>query len=193
MNIVQVGCNHGDDHVFSFIKDNKNIIKAAYLIEPMKSALDMAINHYKDFENIHFFNIAITEDQNKKELELFMPENETRCEATSIKRDHVVKHVHHENIISFVVPAMTISDFFDSQNLKTIDRLYIDTEGLDCEIMNTIDTQKYNIKRIQFEHIHAEFPLSFGNSVLYKNILSKLKNAGYSLTTSGFDTIAEIH
>jgi FkbM family methyltransferase len=192
MNIVQVGCNHGDDHVFHYIKSNKNAIKNAYLIEPMKSALNMAVNHYSGFENVHFFNIAITEDPNKKELELFMPANEVRCEATSVKREHVVMHVKHQDIISFTVPAMTINDFFDSQNLKIIDRLYIDTEGLDCDIVNTIDLDKYDIKRIQFEHIHAEFSLSFGNSILYNNILSKLTKAGYTLTTSGFDTIAEI-
>ena len=191
MNIVQIGCNYGNDHVFQYISENKDSISNAYLVEPIKNAFNLAIENYKDFPNVKLFNMAICIDENQDELELFTPSDEYRYEATSFSLKHVQMHFKGNDITSFKVPCKTISRFFDDLNLTQIDRLYIDTEGMDCKIIQTIDFNKYNIKRLQFEHIHSEQCVDFGNSQTYSELVQSLKNMGYGIHTYEYDTIAE--
>lgn len=71
---------------------------------------------------------------------------------------------------------ISIEKLFESNNLNIIDYLYIDCEGEDFNIINSVDFEKFNIKKITFEHAHIP-----NRDENYPFILNKLKNYGYEI------------
>jgi FkbM family methyltransferase len=192
MNIVQIGCNNGDDHVFDFI--NTNDITSAYLVEPLVYPYNLAVEKYKDFKNVTLFNMAITDDDSQNELELFTTPDcdKIRFEGASFNKSHVDIHTNRTDTTSIKVKCRTLNKFLEDVGVYNIDRLYIDTEGLDCRILNTVDFEKYNIKRIQFEYIHSGNVLDWGNSEILTTLKNKLISFGYTVNyIDKFDMIAE--
>jgi hypothetical protein len=59
MNIIQIGCNDGNDHVYSYIKDNIENINNIYLIDVSNKALEKAKLRYANIPNAYFYNLAI--------------------------------------------------------------------------------------------------------------------------------------
>ena len=49
---------------------------------------------------------------------------------------------------------MTVNQLFDKHQMKKIDYLFIDSEGLDEVIIKSIDFDKYEIDQIYFEGLH---------------------------------------
>jgi FkbM family methyltransferase len=193
MIIVQVGCNHGDDHVFEYIDKNKDNITSAYLIESLHYPYSLAVDKYKDYSNVKLFNIAITDEEDKDEIELFTTSDSgfIRFEGASFNKDHVTIHTQREDIESIKIKCCSLNKFLSEQNIKTVDRLYVDTEGLDCRILAALDFEQYDIKRIQFEFIHSANVLDWGNSEILNNVKTKLQNYGYNISVDQFDIIAE--
>jgi FkbM family methyltransferase len=193
MIIVQVGCNHGDDHVFEYIDKNKDNITSAYLIEPLYYPYSLAVDKYKDYSYVKLFNIAITDEEDKDEIELFTTSDSgfIRFEGASFNKNHVTMHTQREDIDSIKIKCCSLNKFLSEQNIKNIDRLYIDTEGLDCRILSGLDLEKYDIKTIQFEFIHSGNVLDWGNSEILQNLRHKLESFGYNINIEKFDMIAE--
>jgi hypothetical protein len=82
---------------------------------------------------------------------------------------------------------MKINEVFEKYKLKEIDILFIDAEGLDDEIIKTIDFNKYKISRIYFENLHLKDA----------NIYEYLSNFGYTIKRKvgfmGWSDLAEIN
>jgi FkbM family methyltransferase len=189
MNIVQIGCNDGNDHVYNYIVKNIDSIKNIYLIDASKESIKNAELHYKDISNVKFFNIGICESEDMKELEIFYAEN-LSSEHLSFRKNHHTDHGNPNDISSFNVKSMTINNFIKENNIDIVDILYIDAEGLDCRIVQSIDFKTYDIKKIHFEHQHCENTFSEGNCNEYINVIGKLKEYGYLIEKNGPDTIA---
>src|SRR5207249_330737 len=49
LNIIQIGCFDGDDHVFKFISENASQIHRAVLVEPLLAKLREAEARYRDY------------------------------------------------------------------------------------------------------------------------------------------------
>jgi hypothetical protein len=65
-----------------------------------------------------------------------------------------VSHLQGGEIQSFDVPAITLDQLFKKYNIKKLDWLLLDVEGIDAEIIMSFDWTKYDIGRIEFEHLH---------------------------------------
>ena len=61
----------------------------------------------------------------------------------------------------------------------TIDNLFIDTEGHDCDILLNTDFNILNIKNIMFETTHSEGPFSGTNTNKFNETDRHLKNFNY--------------
>jgi hypothetical protein len=99
-------------------------------------------------------------------------------------------HGNKNTINSFNIKSITINNFIKENKIKTVDILYIDTEGLDCRIVQSIDFKTCNVKKIHFEHAHCENTFSQGNCNEYINVVNKLTDAGYIIEKMYSDTIA---
>lgn len=188
MNIVQIGCCDGNDDVFQFINNNYENIKNAYLIEPVLLSLNKAKDLYQNMEKVKFLNIAITDDEKLSEIEMYIPNTDSwnsSFQACSNSKAHAEQHFSIANIIGsklIKVKAETLNNLFDDLKMSKVDRLYIDTEGLDCKIVDSVDIEKYNIEYIQFEYIHCKDVLD--------SIINKLNSLNYDMSYDTFNIFA---
>jgi FkbM family methyltransferase len=181
MTIVQIGCNNGKDHILDFCQKNKESINAIHLVEPNPEALEDCKQTYSDFKQAKFHNLAIVPND-AGSVELHIPRTKSLNAHASTLKNHLIDHGH----ISFDtinVPATSLAGFLDSNKIDKCDRLYIDTEGLDCAIVLNLDIQKYNIARIEFETLHSDGFLAKGQN--YNSCIEKLKTLGYKATEAG--------
>jgi FkbM family methyltransferase len=192
MKIIQIGANNGKDEVFDLINQNRFIIELAVLIEPIPFIIDDLKNQYKDLDNVSIENIAINDDPNSQHLTLYYIEN-SNYEVSSFNKEHVIKHKPEDEmneIKSLDIPCITFNNIMEKYNLIDLDYLFIDAEGLDTYIINSIDFNKYNIKNIIFEALHANGPFNAGENA--QQTINYLTNKGYMLKydPKGWDVMA---
>ena len=92
----------------------------------------------------------------------------------------VKKHFPEGKIEKKSVECLKISEFFDKNNIDTIDYLSIDMEGMDYSVLMQLDLKRFKVENISFEHLH----LTFWQKI---KIVTKLINNGYSFSGMGFD------
>ena len=188
MNILQIGCNEGNDKLSEFLKFYKKESPKTLLVDASSSALDLAREFYKDFDNIEFQHVAVV-NTDDEEVDLFYPVDIPNNVHCSLLEDHVKIHKKIEGQISNKPPmevkkekirATRISALLDYFGGEPIDRLYIDVEGLDCQIINDIDLQKYKVGYIRFERTHSENTFQSNGPVLQKTT-KRLLEFDYSI------------
>ena len=190
MNIIQIGCNDGKDHVFDFVNQNLESIDNLILIDVNKNCIDYCKNiQYKDIKIAKFLFCAITNTNDEHAL-LYIDENSSdgRCPHASLNKNHVIEHLHPV-YSTYKVPAKNINTLFEELNFPIIDRLYIDVESLDVDLVNAIDFNKYDIKLLVFEAQHSDGVHSGGGPRL-KFCLERLKSFNYQIKSDGMNITA---
>ena len=178
MTIVQIGCNDGKDHVLDFCQKNSEGIEQIHLIEPNPEALEDCKRTYLDLKQAKFHNLAIVAN-NLESISLYVPQGKPYNGHASIFANHLIAHGHQDfNTIN--VPAKSLAGFFDSNKITKCDRLYMDAEGLDSDVILGLDIQKYQIGRIEFEVLHTDGV--HRKAEKYISCLDKLNKFGYAKT-----------
>jgi FkbM family methyltransferase len=189
MNIIQIGCNNGDDHVYNYIVNNQDKIDNVYLIDANSNCIEVSKVQYKDISNVTYLHYAIT-FSDEEYVELCVPDNGDSISIhSSLLESHMLSH-GHPNFKKERVPAKNINKLFEELNIQCLDRLYIDTEGLDIDIVNSLDFSKIDIKFLMFEYIHSDGSHSYGGERLDK-LSAHLESLGYRLSKEEFNVIAE--
>lgn len=188
MNILQIGCHTGDDHVFEYVSSNLSNIKKLYLIDANPKCIENAKEKYKNIPGVNFLNCAIVSDETITNIDLYVPMYDNTSAHASTSMLHLKKHGHH-NINTVNVVAKTFNNLLKELKIDVLDRLYIDTEGLDIDIVNSINFSEINIKYLMFEYIHSDGPLSWGGDNLNK-CLEKLKLLNFCVATEEYNIIA---
>lgn len=167
---VQFGTYNGNDEFYAEIKTkNPSLV---VLVEP-NGDLNKTINdRYQSLSNIHIENIAIHPDASRDTLTLH------KCHAvTSWDLNHVLKHKNayksESDIKPFDVPCLSPNQLFEKYSLSSIDLLQIDIEGLDENVILSIDFNKYSIKKLVYEYLHID----------NQKVQDFLRSAGYSTFT----------
>ena len=181
MIVVQIGCNKSHDACYKYIMKNREELETAYLIEALPSCIPLIEAAYKDLPNVKVFNMGIG-SESEDELEFFYPTNNPTSGHSSFNRNHLTSLAHRQ-ISSVKIPCMTLNDFFDKEDIKECDRLYIDAEGLDCKILCSFNLEKYKIPYIDFESYNCDGSPKRGTT--YNACVEKLKGLGYTITRSG--------
>ena len=182
MIIVQVGTNNGVDSCSEFVLKNKDQITEVHLIEPLAACNAHIENVYKDVPNHKIYNVGISDNTNSEEITIYYPSSNTISGHSSSDYKHLTAH-QHSDISHVTVPCYTLEKFFELHNITKCDRLYIDTEGLDCKILLGFDYAKYGISYIEFEVIHADGAFNKGES--YNKCVDKFRACGYSISPAG--------
>jgi hypothetical protein len=184
MKIFQLGVCKANDDLTEIIKD-KNI-DLLVLVEPLDFHNSDIEKCYKHIENKHIENIVIFTENNITETSFYYHKNDGPLyEVASLDKDHILKHGYDEDgIIKKNIRCQTINALFDRYNIDTIDILFIDAEGLDDRIIQTIDFDRFNILNIYFENLHLK---SNVYSYLEDNNYKIIKNTG----TNGWTSLAQ--
>ena len=161
MKVVQIGTNKANDDLSNYLKSNFKDLDFGLFVEANSVYVDDIKNCYSGYKNIFVENIAIkTPFQNEEELEIFYNTLDVSGEISSCKYDHVYTHtiwcpaICHGEIKSFKVPCLSLESLLDKYEISYLDWLLLDVEGIDAELLLTFNWKKYNIKKIEFEHLH---------------------------------------
>lgn len=205
MRIVQVGTNMGSWEVYNdgtvgpvknengqiyfdsclkFIKENKDNVEFVDLIEPLSECNPHIEKSYSFFDNKKIHNIAITNNPEQSVINIYRPKNNKTNGHSSYNINHLLIH-NHKDVESVEVPCFTLNNFFELNTIKRCDRLYVDTEGLDCLILLDYDHNKYKTNYIEFEVAHSDGTNTRGNN--YEKYISKLISEGFTINNSTED------
>jgi hypothetical protein len=137
---------------------------------------------YAEIPNCEFIQAAVVDFDSDK-VEIFLPAEEViqKSAHASLNKDHVIKHLH-PNVRSVMVPTIRINELLEKFD-GPIDRVYIDTEGLDARIIQDIDFTRFVIPRLQFEVTHTDGPHRTGFN--FQMLVTKLQRLGYQLQRCG--------
>lgn len=200
-NIVQIGCNIGNDHVFRLVSTYPYKWNLTF-IDALDTCICECHNFYSREElsknwNMQFHNLAIVDDD-RKSAEIYYPEGSPLCGHASLIQHHTELHELYESnkrqdsprpMLKKTVFATTFNKFFGDLGMYYIDRLYLDIEGYDARIISSIDFGKFFIPFIRFEHRHSDGP--FTNGIILLTALQKLKANGYLVFQDGeYDLVA---
>ena len=138
---VQIGANVGNDE-FEKICRERNPSKII-LIDPfIRKELTDRYNHFGD--KVIYENCAIVDNDNEKNIDIFVPSN--------VKGHASIIPMKTWNAPKYTVPCTTIGSILQKHGVTRIKFLYIDTEGYDSRIINSLDLNQFKIDLIRFEH-----------------------------------------
>jgi len=170
----------------------KNINKNILLVEPVPYNYNLLINNFSKYPNIEICKNAIF-DSNEKKNFFFVKEDSIKklkkhwaSGIGSFNKDHILDHnskrfrVTNEDIDEIIVEFITFDDLIKKYSIKKIDKLQIDVEGAEFNILNSIDFTKIDIGQIIFESKHFDGTFREGDKL--KKIKKKLINFGFTLT-----------
>ena len=163
-----------------FIKTNHNENSKVYVIEANPKNIEKLKNSYKNYKNINILNLAISPYDNDRLTLFYADEDHPHFQVTSSDINHVKMHYPNALIKKFSVDSISINNFFRKYSISEIDFLSIDIEGLDYEVLMSIDFSKYNIKNISIEYLHLK-------KFQKKNLITFLSKKGYSYNGYGYD------
>jgi FkbM family methyltransferase len=171
MNIIQIGANDGEDHVYDFINKNSSKINKLILVEPMPQLIPVLKSRYSKLLNsVEYENTAISGNESDSPLKFYYEIN-SNLEASTFNKNHLLSlGCMEDKIASIDVPVLTFDQLMKKHNLVELDALYIDTEGHDYHIIKSIDFKKYKIKLIVFESMHTD-----GTNFASKNMNDLIK------------------
>ena len=102
----------------------------------------------------------------------------------SFNKQHLLDHkskrfkIEEEDIDKISIETIRFKDLVDKYNINQIDKLLVDVEGSEFAILNDIDLNSINIKRIIFEYKHFDGYQTTGKKL--EEILKKFEENGYT-------------
>lgn len=161
------------------------------LVEPQPDIFKKLVENYRSAPGRYCFeNIAIAA-ANLREITLWRPKP-----SANGRFDSTIASARFNNASSqatnagqgmepIQVPCLTLTELLTKHQWNEVDLLLIDTEGLDYEVLQTLDFSQVRPTVIQFEHGHlTPAEIDGAISLLHKN--------GYHIAYGGtcYDTIA---
>ena len=171
--LIVIGSCHG----VWIENDVKKCSNKVLLIEPVKYNFDQLKNRFKNYKNIIFENVAIGD---KNELIDFFHVLESSIDKLkkhwasgigSFSKEHILKHrtkrfqITEEDIKCIKIKAITFNKLVEKYKIEYINKLMIDAEGFDYNIIKSIDFKKIFIKEIIFEKKHLSTTFQIGSKL----------------------------
>ena len=194
MNIIQIGCNDCNDHLKDYVRENYGQINKLILVDPNEIRINNCHKVYEPFNKNIDFKIIVKaiNAQNSDKLILYHNPNETNGHHTSVHRQHLIDHHHSESdIVGEEFPSVKLNDLLDEHNISVVDRLYVDTEGYDIDILRSIDYNRFKIKYIQFESTHSDGSFS-GFTQKLSDFIDELNELGYSFINAPYGEVIAV-
>ncbi len=161
------------------------------LVEPVPYNYNQLKENFKNLDNIHICTNAIF-SENKLSSFYYVKENSITklgkhwaSGIGSFNKNHILDHktkrfkIEPEDIDEIEINFITFDDLVKNYSIQSIDRLQVDVEGAEYEILNSIDYKKININSLQFESKHFDGTFKEGEKL--EKIKKKLVLEGYNL------------
>ncbi len=162
--IIDIGAHIG---LFSLLVSKLCSDGKIFSFEPIQNNFNLLIDNLKSnkLQNVFPFNLAVSE--NSSEMKLFL------------NNDDSAHSVFGKNNNFVTVKSIPLKRIFDENNINSCKILKLDCEGAEYEIINSLPDKYFD--RIQ--NIIIEYHLADSKPELGENLILKIKNAGYDITT----------
>ena len=162
------------------------------LVEPVPYNFKILKNKYSSKENIYINNNVIF---SKNKTESFFYVNEDSIHKLgkhwasgigSFDKNHILNHrskrfkIEDIDIVETKIEFITFDELIKKYAIRSIDKLQIDVEGAEYEVLASIDFAKIKINKILFESKHFDGTFKEGKKL--KEIKNKLIRKNYKLT-----------
>ena len=166
---------------------NQNIL----LVEPVPYNITLLKENTAKYKNISIETSAVSEKNQIKKFYYVKPDAVKKLGkhwasgVGSFDKQHILNHknkrfaVSDSDIKEVDIQYLTFSDLIEKYSISSIKLLQIDVEGAEFEILNSINFEKIEIKKIIFEFKH--FDGTFKEGPKLKLIKEKLINFNYQL------------
>jgi FkbM family methyltransferase len=161
------------------------------LVEPVPYNYNKLKDNFKNTKNIEICTNAIF-SENKLDKFYYVNENSISklgkhwaSGIGSFNKDHILNHktkrfnIKPEDIDEIEIKFITFDDLIENYSIQSIDKLQIDVEGAEFEILNSIDYKKTKINSLQFESKHFDGTFKEGEKL--EKIKKRLILEGYNL------------
>lgn len=181
MKILQIGCHDGKDHVYDFVKNAQ--VDRLVLVDASLFSLQLCKKQYDNDSFCEFVYRAIVTDPDLRVVPIYAPVYDLTSVHVSTDLNNLKKHGHSHSV-KIDVECCTLNVLLEELSLFNLDRLYIDAEGLDISIINSLSLEKYEIPYIFFEHAHSNGDL--------KQCVDRLESLGYTVVeVDDLNSVAE--
>ena len=164
MKVVQIGSNKGNDDLSKYLLSNFDELEFGLFVEPIPLHIPDLKKCYSKYDNVFIENLAIKPPTHIDDYIkfYFLTSNGPDYGISSCSKQHIEKHIQiipslvGGKILEFNLPCITLENLLDKYNISSLDMLLLDVEGMDLEIIQSFDWEKYDIKRVEFEYIHLD-------------------------------------
>ena len=186
--LVVIGA-HSGIWLSSLLDEHKD--KNILLVEPVPYNINLLKENTTKYKNITIETSAVSE---KNEIKKFYYVKHDAVKKLgkhwasgigSFDKQHILNHknkrfmVTETDIEEIDVQYLTFSNLMEKYSVSSIDLLQIDVEGAEFQILNSINFEKIEIKKIIFEFKH--FDGTFKEGPKLKSIKEKLISFNYKL------------
>jgi len=193
--LVVIGAHHGYWLEDEIKKTSKNIL----LIEPVPYNFLQLKERYKNFNNIFFEQNFIGGNNSQisffflKEASISKLGKHWASGIGSFSKQHILNHkskhfnIEENDISEIQIESTTFNQLCDIHKISIIDKLLIDTEGAEKQIIEAIDYKKILIKELVFEYKHLDGSFLFNNNL--KKLIKFLNNKNFQETARDKENI----
>jgi FkbM family methyltransferase len=178
--ILQIGAfdGHMCDPLEAILQNDR---VHAILVEPQKIPYESLSRLYHNNPRIHIVNAAIGEFDG--EAVLYVPAADPSPKASLIPHHHMRFGLKRSAVRKITVPLISVTTLLKQNDLKGIDILQLDTEGMDYRIMQCFFSAGIEPTIINFESLHLDKKERLASRDL-------LKKKGYWYIDTNEDTFA---
>jgi FkbM family methyltransferase len=193
--LVVIGAHHGYWLEDEIKKTSKNIL----LIEPVPYNFLQLKERYKNFNNIFFEQNFIGGNNSQisffflKEASISKLGKHWASGIGSFSKQHILNHkskhfnIEENDISEIQIGSTTFNQLCDIHKISIIDKLLIDVEGAEKQIIEAIDYKKILIKELVFEYKHLDGSFLFNNNL--KKLIKFLNNKNFQETARDKENI----
>ena len=177
--LIVIGAHIGV-HILNDIEEYKD--QNILLIEPVPHNLRLLKENIKKYKLINIEEVTIGGAKEIKKFYFVKESSVTKLGKHwasgigSFDKQHIINHktkrfnVTEQDIQSVDIQCLTFNQLVEKYAITHIDKLQIDVEGAEYEILNSIDYEKIIIKKILFESKHFDGTFKEGEKL---NLIKK--------------------
>ena len=187
--LVVIGAHIGV-HIKNEVENFKK--EKILLIEPVPHNVEAIKKNLLEYKDIIIEQLTLGDKKELRDFYFIKEESISKLKKHwasgigSFNKDHILNHkskrfqLKEEDIEKMSIRCVRFEDLINKYAINSIEKLLIDVEGSEYQILKDIDLKKVNIKKIIFEYKH--FDDYFKQGVKLDEIINKLEKNNYKIT-----------
>ena len=191
-------------HIGIHIKDEISKIKdsSILLVEPVPHNISAIKENLKEFKNIHLEPVAVASVRETKDFFFVKATSINKLKKHwasglgSFNKNHLLNHrtkrflIEEDDIDKIPIKTIKFQDLIEKYSITEIDKILIDIEGYEYEILKDMDLKKVRINSILFEYKHFDGYQKTGEKL--EEILKKFEENNYKTSKVDEENILAI-